>query len=443
MTPHVDHATLAGYIKGDPAVERLAVATHLNECNSCRNELQDLQATFLLHDRAFDFPEWRKVDRERSSGLFEIVATRQRMGSEAARAETFFGELMRLPIEEWPSAIADQPNQRTEGMVLRLLREVEIEIKRRPHYALLLINVAEGITTALDVPAMHLCAGDCWKQRANALRHLGRYPESLDAADLAAAFYRLLPVGDFELGQALYTRAGTLFKMTQYAETLGVLAAAQDLLRQFGDTMPFAKTLMLDAAVRFEQGEIARAEKTWFEVIPMLERFDDQVELARVRSNLAECSLRHGHPADALVQAQAAAKAFADLQMDAERMRSEWTVAAILQALGEHDRALELLYRAASAFQEIGMDADAGFVKLDITEELLRRNEWNEAARVARDLAGLFTAAGVTTASVTALSYLRTAVEGERATPALVRYVREYVTADDPARTFAAPSSEN
>jgi tetratricopeptide (TPR) repeat protein len=440
VSHHVDRSTLAGYIKGDPAVDRLVIAAHLNECTSCQHELQDLQAAFLLHDQAFDFKEGRKIDRERKVGQFDIAATRQRMGSEAARAEAFFGELMRLPIEEWPAAFADQPHQRTEGMVLRLLREVEIEIKRRPHYALLLINVAEGITTALDVPTMHLCAGDCWKQRANALRHLGRYPESLDAADLAAAFYRLLPVGDFEIGQALYTRAGTLFKMMQYAETLVVLAAATELLRQFGDTMPFAKTLMLDAAVRFEQGEIARAEKTWLEVVPMLERFDDQVELARVRTNLAECSLRHGRPANALVQAQAATKGFAELRMDAERIRSEWTVAAILQALGEHDRALELLYGAASAFRALGMAADAGFVKLDITEELLRRNEWNEAARVARDLAGLFTTAGVTIASVTALSYLSTAVEGERATPALVRYVRDYVTADDPARMFVAPS---
>ena len=107
--------------------------------------------------------------------------------------------------------------------------------------------------------------------------------------------------------------------------------------------------------------------------------------------------------------------------MDAERIRSEWTVAAIHLAMGEHDTALELLQRAAAGFKALGMAADAGFVKLDVTEELLRREEWNEAAVVARELAGLFIAAGVTIASVTALSYLRTAVEGERATPILVQ----------------------
>lgn len=439
MSRHTDRTTLAGYIEGDPAMDRLAIASHLAACTTCRSELEDLQATLLLHEDVFSAIE-RKSERQRPAGQFDIAATRQRMGAEAARAETFFGELMRLPIEEWPAALTEHPEQRTEGMVLRLLKEVEIETRRRPHHALVLIDVAEGVATALDVPTMHLCAGDCWKHRANALRHLGRYPESLDAADLAAAFYRLLPVGDFELGQALYTRAITLFKMTNYKETLVVLAAATGLLRQFGDTMPFAKTLMLDAAVRFEQGETARAEKTWLDVVPILERFDDQVELARVHTNLAECSLKHGRPANALVQAQAAARGFAELRMDAERIRSEWTVAAIFRALGEHERALDLLYSAASAFREIGMVADAGFVELDITEELLRRQEWNEAAHVARDLADLFLASGVSIAGATALSYLRSAVESERATPALVRYVRDYVTADDPAQTFAAPS---
>ena len=440
MSEHPDRTTLAKYLDGDPAADRQALATHLAGCGGCQNELESLQATFRLHGNVLDFIESRKSDRKRPPEQFDILVTRQRMGAEAARAESFFGELMRLPIEEWPNTFEQNPHQRTEGMVLRLLTEVEIEVKRRPQHAMQLINVAEIVTGSLDIPAIHVCAGDCWKQRANALRHLGRYAESLEAADLAAAFYRLLPLGDFEIGQALYTRAITLFKMTHYEEALTTLESAKEVLREFGDTVPLAKTLVLEAAIRFEQGDVEWAERTWVEVVPMLMRFDDRVELARVRANLAECSLKRGRPASALVQAQAAATGFTELQMDAERIRSEWRVAAILRALGEHDRALELLYGAAAAFRALGMSSDAGFVSLDITEELLRRNEWSETASIARELAGLFTSAGVTLASVTALAYLRTAVEGERATPALVRYVRDYVSADDPSRTFSAPS---
>ncbi|HEX3067029.1 MAG TPA: hypothetical protein VHX14_00525 [Thermoanaerobaculia bacterium] len=440
MSEHPDRTTLAKYLEGEPTAGRQAVAAHLADCADCQDELDSLQATFRLHDNVLDFIEARKSNRRRPREQFDILATRQKMGAEAARAEIFFGELMRLPIEQWPSAFEKNPQHCTEGMVLRLLTEVEIEVKRRPQHAMLLINVAEIVTCSLGIPAIHACAGDCWKQRANTLRHLWLYSESLEAADLAAAFYRLLPLGDFETGQALYAKAITLFKMTHYDEALAVLESAKELLREFGDTMPLAKTLILEACIRCEQGDLDQAERMWIEVVPMLKRFDDRIELARVRANLAECSLKRGRPGSALAQAQAAASGFAELQMDAERIRSEWTVAAILRALGEHDRALELLYSAAVAFRALGMTSDAGFVNLDITEELLRRNEWSEAANIARELVGLFTSAGVTLASVTALSYLRTAVEGERATPALVRYVRDYVSADDPSRTFAAPS---
>ncbi|MEA2163103.1 MAG: hypothetical protein QOK37_1230 [Thermoanaerobaculia bacterium] len=441
MTPHIDRATLIGYADGDPATDRLAVAAHLAVCPICVHKFEELQAkSFLSHEsNVFDFLEERTKKRD-SPLHFDLLATHKRMQAETARAESFFGELMRLPIEAWPQTLAAAPAERTEELVARILSEADVELKRRPQYALELTNVAEGVTTTLDVPAIHRCAGDCWKQRANALRHLGRFPESLDAADLAAAFYRLLPVGDFELGQALYTRAVTLFKMTRFPEALVELAAAAGLLRQFGDSVPLAKILILDSCILFEQGEIERAERAWLEVIPILERFDDRVELARVRANLAECGLIRGRTEDALRQAQAAVAGFAELKMDAERIRAEWRVAAIHLAMGEHETAIDFLYRAASEFRALGMAADAGFVELDIAEELLRREEWSEAARVSRELADLFLAASATAASVTALSYLRTAVEGERATPSLVRYVRDYIMDDDPAQTFSPPS---
>ncbi|HYU25444.1 MAG TPA: hypothetical protein VEO74_09595, partial [Thermoanaerobaculia bacterium] len=94
---------------------------------------------------------------------------------------------------------------------------------------------------------------------------------------------------------------------------------------------------------------------------------------------------------------------------------------------------------AAAAFESRGMTADAGFVKLDVCEELLRRKEWIDAEVTARELARLFTAAHVTLASVRALHYLRRAVENRQATAEMVRYVRSYVTADDPARLFEPP----
>jgi tetratricopeptide (TPR) repeat protein len=441
MTEHVERTTLLAYMDDDPSSDRHAIAVHLAACRMCRSELDSLYAlSYLMRDTAiFDFLDQREHDRDRPVGGSDVAAAYKKMQTEEAQAEAFFAELMQLQIEKWLAAFEVRPKERTESMVQRLLREVETELNRRPAYALQMIDIAEGIAEELREPAPRRCAGDCWKHRANALRHLGRYPESLDAAEIAEAFYRSLTLGDYDAGQALYTKAVTLFKMTKYVEALQVLASASDILLEFGETVPLVKTIMLDAAIRFEQGEIERAQAAWREVVPMLEHFDDRVELARVRANLAECSLKLGLPDEALREALVAARDFANFGMDAERIRSEWTIAGIHLALGKYDTALDLFHGAAASFEALGMAADAGFVKLDITEELLRRHEWPKAALCAGELVDLFTTAGATAASVTALSYLRSAVEGERATPSLVQFVRSYVTTSSPSQDFMPP----
>lgn len=76
-------------------------------------------------------------------------------------------------------------------------------------------------------------------------------------------------------------------------------------------------------------------------------------------------------------------------------------------------------------------------MKLDTVEELLPQQEWEVAALIAHDVVEIFTVAEMTAASV--VSYLREAVEHESASLPLVKYVREFVAADDPTRVLQPP----
>jgi hypothetical protein len=58
---------------------------------------------------------------------------------------------------------------------------------------------------------------------------------------------------------------------------------------------------------------------------------------------------------------------------------------------------------------------------------------------MAGEAAETFASAGAKLHLSTALSFLREAVQGRSATPELVRYVREYVTADEEGRSFEPP----
>jgi tetratricopeptide (TPR) repeat protein len=440
MSDHLDPLTILAFLENDDSIDRAAAAIHLASCAECqaiREDLQDL--TGRLGDRSIhSFAHDQSVEADRLLLRDVLMEDANRDTSEAGAAEAFFAELSSRPVETWGGVLAGHPEQQTAPMVERLLRAAAAELDRKPERALAIVQVAEAVAFALPDAEARLQLGNVWKQCSNALRQLARYDEAIDAAILAERFYASLPAGDFDVGQAQYTLAVTLFKMTRYADAIHALARSRATLADYGVTPPLAKTLMLDALIRIEQGDIAAAREMLRELLPIEEGLGQRLEAARVRANLAECNLRLGALDDAMTDAQAAIAAYRALGNNVEEFRASWTVAMIQLARGEAE-GLARLHEITAAFRAIGMHGDAGFVQLDVVEELLRRRDWNDAAAIARELVALFMAAGVTLASVTALDYLRRAVEQERATPALVQYVREYVSADDTNLLFAPP----
>lgn len=436
MSAHPDRTSILMYVENDPAVDRPSIASHIGACAECAAIMEEFQQIILFLSQGDLLGSFAAEDGDRSDLREMLLREYDAESAEMTAADTFFAELAAYPIETWDIYFARHREHRSPSMAKRLFAQVEVELNRRPEDALLLVDIAERIGYSLHDVECRTVLGDAWKHRANAYRHLGRYEEALNAVDIAEAFYVSLVAGEFDVGQAQYTRAVTLFKMTRFADALTALAAAHATLRDFGDTVPLAKTIVLEAGIRIDQGDVATAQQLWRDVLPMLERLGDEVERARVLANLGECNLRLGNLDQAMADAQLAVRRYEALRMEVEVIRSEWTIGMVHFARGEFEEGLSILQTAAASFALRGMTGDAGFVKLDVCEELLRQREWAEAEDIARDLVSLFTVAGVTLASVNALHFLREAVEHRKATVATVRYVREYVTADDPSRPF-------
>jgi len=100
------------------------------------------------------------------------------------------------------------------------------------------------------------------------------------------------------------------------------------------------------------------------------------------------------------------------------------------------------LRAAMRDFETLSMPADAGFVGLDLLEELTREpSAPKEAEKLARSLAELFVAAGANVSAATAIAYLRDAAASRHADASLVSYVRRYVhlAEVDPDRPFQPP----
>jgi tetratricopeptide (TPR) repeat protein len=420
--------TLLLYVEGAASIDRAPIAAHVLACRACRETMEELQQVLRLVQQSdvrgyVDAPD---DDRAllRAALLQEVDAA----VADRTAAEGVLDALRDQPLALWDWFLEEHPEHRTLGLALRVLQEAETELDRRPERALELTEIAERIAGRLSDVECRSTLGDAWKHRSNALRHLGRYDEALDAAHLAEAFYRSLQSGDFDAAQAQYTRAVTLFKMTRYAEAMAELRVAIMHLKPFGDTVPLAKAIMLEAAIRIEEGDVRGAQALWRAVFPLLQRFNEVVEQARVLANLTECSLRLGDYDAALYDAQRAVA-----------IRSEWTIAMAHLARGDADLGVRELTAVAAGFTARGMALDAAFVKLDLCEELLRREEWEPAEEAARELTVLFSAARGTSARAHAADFLRRAVENRRATAEMVQYVRSYVLADDPAQPFSPP----
>ncbi|HEV7486818.1 MAG TPA: hypothetical protein VGQ65_14165 [Thermoanaerobaculia bacterium] len=424
----------------DESTEGAMVAEHLAGCDECEAIAEEFRRAFAQLQHRDLMGYYSVPDGDRDALRAAVLREADHVTEESWSADAFVADLLARPLGTWDACFERQPERRTSWVARRLFEEVELELNRRPEYALHLIGVAERIASFLSDVECRSVLGDAWKHRSNALRHLGRYEEALDAAALAESFHASLVTGEFDLAQAQFARAGTLFKMTRYAEALEVLGTAAATLRNYGNSVPLAKTIMLDAAIRIEEGDVGMAQERWREVLPILKHLGDEVEQARVLANLAECNLRLGAYEQAMADAKSSVDRYRALHMEMESIRSEWTIGMVHLARGESDDGLAVLENAAAAFETLSMSGDAGFVKLDVCEELLRREEWNEAEVTARGLASLFIAAHVTTASTRALDFLRRSVENRQATAETVRYVREYVTADDPARRFEPPS---
>jgi tetratricopeptide (TPR) repeat protein len=435
---HLTREQILAFMLGTPE-DNDAVWAHIQQCDECWEVYEDLAKSDTLAtvmrsalehvDDDFDLDElWRGVEADADSEE-----------RDARAADALILQLAQHPYHEWMGIVGANPQACTAALVQGLIDAATPELDRNPDNALVLLNVAEMVAYTLDTKASLRSRGYVWKQRSNAYRMAARYDDSIDAAYVSEQLFAELrePDSNFEIGQARYAMAATLTKVDRFPAALRTLKGARELLEEYGESAPLAKVMMLEAVILMQQGDVRVARETLRELLPVEERLGQQLEVGRVRFNIAECNLRLGELDAAMDDAAGAIEIFRSLGNAAEQKRTEWTMVMIRIARGEE--AARDLEPIASFYEQSGMPGEAGFVTLDLTEYLLKNEEWAKAEFLARGLVNLFIAAGVTLASVNALHFLRTAVENREATTETVRYIRTYVSADDPERPFEPP----
>jgi tetratricopeptide (TPR) repeat protein len=168
---------------------------------------------------------------------------------------------------------------------------------------------------------------------------------------------------------------------------------------------------------------------------------DDENRFA-LAANLGFCYRELGRFEDAITYYDRACACLGS-KSNTEATRIRWNVATLLIRCGRLSDAADELMRVRGEFDRLEMRSESTLVGLEIAELLLIENRVASAESLCRELCSRIESAGLSSTSraMTALGFLQEALSLRKATPTLVRHVRNFVERlpEEPSLLFAPP----
>jgi tetratricopeptide (TPR) repeat protein len=433
VSGHYDELTLQEYLDDPESFEgRSALELHLALCRTCTALLEELRAfeATLSLDGVWDAS---RGGAEEPPG--ELRALADLLAREDAEATSLLGALLASPASFRRANVTANPAMRSAGVARRLSTESRALRERQPMHALVLADAAIAIADQLS-PQRYPDAlidelrGSGWLERANVLRYLGRYDEALDALDISARAYAQSPVAVYSLAVVEYVRAVIFVEVGRLDEALLLTRRSARVFRQFGEDERFVHAKIVEATVLFDRSRYRESRELFLSLIPVAKKLGQAATLARLYGNVANCQLRLHELAAAELYFARALSLYEALGLETERIRTRWSIGSLRIANGDMADGLARLREARREFEQLGLRTDAALVTLDIAEALLAEGTpagMRHAAELCTSIVESFTAVGMTGHALTALAFLQEAVAGGRATPGLVRKVRDYL----------------
>lgn len=435
MSGHYDESTLHEYLD-DPGAhpDRATIEAHLASCARCRallDELRDFEqalASNAMWELA-DATRWMYEAPEAVRSAAEILDQEDAAAAEELQA------VLASPAAFRRGNVASQPLFRTAGVVRALCQSARDLRERQPMFALAVADAAAAITEQLSpakYPAVLIddLRGSAWLERANVLRYLGRYPEALDALDLAEQSFGRTPVAPFSIALVQYLRAIVFIETERLPEALVLARQSARIFRQFGEDDRYVNAKIVEASVLYHQNRYREARDLFLVLVRVAKNLGEVPTLASLYQNIANCALRLDDLDSAADYFSRALSLYEALGLETEKIRTRWNIGRLQIASGDVDAGMNRLREARRELEDIGARTDAALAALDLVEALLGAGGTRNAREAMQLCAGLvesFTSVGMTGNALTALAYLKEVVASGQATPSLVREVRTYL----------------
>jgi len=412
---------------------------HMTKCHACSTLFSSYREfTAALNDPTLWQQEPMSVSSNESNtkkavGFVQLLTLGQRTQEEGEDASQLLPLLLDSgDCEIWKIRAATTSQLRTLGIVKALCEESKTTRENKPARAFDLAVLASEIADQLSgdnypQQTLHQIRGLAWKERANALRYLGRHNEALTDLEVASSHFSQNMVSEFDLATIDYVRATVLREIHKENEALELARKSADVFSHYGSMQRFIHARLLEGNIHFQVHNYAGAKEVWMPLLTLAREQNDLATLGMLFNNVGQCELQLSDTDSAGGYFLQAIYVFDDLHMFVDKNRTRWGLGRMLVANGRLSEGLGMLRQAQRDFESLQMRTDSALVSLEVVEVLIANQQVEEVPAICRQLIDNFTSAGLTANASTALAYLREAITTGSVTPKIVRHVRRYL----------------
>jgi len=389
---------------------------HIADCAECRERFT---ANVLPFDSA------RRRERANEFAATAAQLQRERHGA----ADVVTNELRDTPIDDWPR-LAESPALRNNAALEQLSEEVRKRLERNPAEALAIANVATSIAESISgYPPMVIAQlrATALRDRANALRYLGRLDEAFDSIETAEARLSDFAGAAHDRAIVWLIKAMILAQMDLFAEAEEMITAASVVFADVNDPPRFLQAGLVYGNLLGRQKRYAEAQNVFRDLLKVAISSRDVETQARLHNNLGHCAVYVDDYSGANIHFSESIARFTDLGLRAEVPRTHLGAAQVLIGKGQIESGLSRLEDARRSFLDLNLFREAGLCALRIIEVHIDRGETARASDLARVVIGEFEAAGIDTRAVQAIENLESSINADGATGETVRTVHEFV----------------
>jgi tetratricopeptide (TPR) repeat protein len=410
------------------------VAAHLEECVDCSARYRDVERFDEALSSAGAWTHPRNLRDREDPNRAHLREAASRLAEETAAAERSLGHLIANPLPFIWKDVSRKRGFRTAGAVHVLCAAANNACERDPLHALNLADAAVAIATSFNDAEhylginVHQLLGHALKERANALRYLGRLPAALDTLDHAKRAYERANANPYDLAVLLYTRGAVFSRLARPFEAEQCADEAAAIFELTGDRVRYLHARMLRATVRYWRQDFAGARDDYRALLARAQDEGDDLLAARLSSAAANCDLDLGDAKAAEPTLIQALRVFERMGMETEVARTRWALAHALLVEGRFESAIAKLRASRLEATRLGLTNVAAYITLDLVEALVATDaKLPEVQKLCRELFTTFKASGMVNEALTALAYLREATRARSVTPEKVRHVRRFL----------------